>query len=192
MVFWTTYLFGAWLLAMKDVQVNWLDERKQVLNIQMVGGDALAGTCLKSGLELEYRYSVQICKRRPLWLDSCTKSWERSQILSYDPITIKYRLLIDTFDDRAEAETQIFESRNRALAGLRQARGMPLTSLAEKAAELLSNRRTYLTVRVQSNCKGDYNETLAKLSSFLSLGFVQIAGFDTGWVDFNVGSEIRR
>ncbi len=37
-----------------------------------------------------------------------------------------------------------------------------------------------------SECKGGYNRTVARISSFLTMGLVRLSGFDTGWVDFKL------
>lgn len=185
-------MIGGWLgiifilSGFPQVQVNWDTSDRTAIDIVVPGVDKILPTCLQSGLELRYRFEVQVCKRRPLWFDSCGPTRIKRHSLEYDPITQSYRLTSDWLGDRAGPITETFTTLNEASAAFQAAREVTLEFLADHSAELMNSRRLYLSVRIHSGCKGGYNETLARISSFLSLGLVRISGFDTGWLDFRV------
>ncbi|MBN8550577.1 MAG: hypothetical protein J0M12_14775, partial [Deltaproteobacteria bacterium] len=62
----------------------------------------------------------------------------------------------------------------------------PLSSLGFNSSDFPQNRSPFLGVRVIADCKGDYNETIAKISNFLTLGLVDVGSFDSGWVAFSL------
>ena len=63
---------------------------------------------------------------------------------------------------------------------------LPLIFLARGDQDYLGSGASYVSIRVSSECRGDFNKTLARISSVLTLGLVRLSGFDTGWLDFKL------
>lgn len=51
--------------------------------------------------------------------------------------------------------------------------------------ELLSDdKKQSFRGRVYAECRGEYSESMKKLSYVLSFGLVRSSGYDSGWVEF--------
>jgi hypothetical protein len=174
------------LLAVPEVVVKWSSPRFEALRVQVRAADGLLDKCVKGGLAMEYRYEVRLCRRLPVWFDACAKSWRERRQLSYDAISSSYHVESDRYGDEESPEVRYFSSFDEARKALAAVEQVPVSVLAGGRDEYLSETRSYVGVRVYSECKGDTNRTVARISSILTLGLLRLSGFDTGWVDFKM------
>lgn len=177
------------IFGFPDLKANWTDNLLDSVRVRVGGEDPLLDRCLKSGFELRYRYEVRLCKRRPLWFDYCPEERVIRHSLHYDPISDKYTLVVDWHGDQIEPRSETIASLEEAVESLAAVQNLPISFLSRGDEGLLQSRRRYLSIRVLSACKGDYNETLARISSVISLGLVRVSGFNTGWVDFRLDGD---
>lgn len=173
-------------LAVPEVAVNWMSAGLGAIKVQVGGRDDLLGKCLKSGLAMEYKYQIRLCRRRAAWFDACAQRFREKRVLSFDPISGVYTLEADRFDDAEPPQTLRFDSLEDARSALGRVEGLTLAQLSGGEGGFAGSPRAYVRVRVQSDCRGDYNRTLARISSFVTLGLVRISGFDTGWTAFRL------
>ena len=184
---WSTIIaLLPFLLAVPDLRVDFSDPKLEDINVRVVGKDELLDKCLKSGYMLQYDFEVRLCRRRPLWLDSCPKQRLEKHKLSFDPISGIFTLDIDRFGDSRDPGSLSFASIKDAYEGLSEVKNLSLQFLARDRFPYLEEPERYISIRVTSECRGDFNKTLARISSFLTLGLVRVSGFDTGWLDFNL------
>lgn len=178
-------LLGVPASAAPDVKVNWATPAHDQINISVDGYDELRKECVKSGFQVRYRFELQLCRPRTLWLDSCHNRRLVTHAIEYDPVGDSYKVVSDLFGDQAEPTAWEGSSEAEALAQLTRVKAFPLAFLggaSDQAAQ------SYVTVRVLSECKGEYDPIMSKLSYFLSLGLIRISGFDSGWIHFDLGS----
>ena len=178
--------------GLPEIQVSWTDSSFTVLHIRLDVADELLSKCLKSGLEMEYAFETQLCRRRAAWFDACARRCRDRHRLSFEPISGSYTLVSDRLDDEIGPQTRSFSSLEDARRAMAEVEPLNLEFLAAGEPRYIGNRRAYVRVRAESHCKGDYNRTLARISSFLTLGLVRISGFDTGWTDFKLLWKERR
>lgn len=174
------------LIAAPDIQVDFSDQGYREIDVRVVGKDDLLDKCLKSGLTLQYDFEVRLCRRRVVWFDGCPDERLEQHKLSYEPISGNFRLEIDRFGDEQEPVTQNFASRMEASEAFGRIFKLPLIFLARGDQDYLGSGASYVSIRVSSECRGDFNKTLARISSVLTLGLVRLSGFDTGWLDFKL------
>jgi hypothetical protein len=172
------------VFAAPDVRVNWVDREKTTIKIHVEEHDPLLKSCLQGGLGMRYRFETQICKRRRFWFDGCLRDQIETRTLYYDPITSQYQLTVDRHRDGREPATESFKSYEKAIDSLALVSSMPIEFVAENDEEYLGSSRAYLSVRAFSDCIGEGGEFLERVSSVLSLGLVEIHGFDTDWIDY--------
>jgi len=174
------------IFSTPELTVNWLTSNQRSVALVLQGEDPIIGKCLQSSLTLRYKYQLQICKRRPLWFDVCKDELELRRSVTFDPISRTYDLNSKWAYKAEEEIVQHFSSRMELLKSLQTIKAVDLNVLAENSLSFIQSQRSYISARVSSDCKGDYNETLAELSHFLSFGLIRISGFDTGWLDFRM------
>ena len=172
------------ILAFPDVLMT-LDKAKENLSVVVDGKDDLLDSCTKSGMNFSYNFETQICKERIIGIFSnCSEAHKEQHQLTYDSISGRYRLDADVLDDGVEPQVTYYSTLEDARKAHQMVRGISIQTLIENDDEYLNGRRSYIRTRVVSECHGDHNETLADISSFLTLGLYRVSGFDTGWVDF--------
>ena len=184
-------LIVSFFLAPPDVKLNWLGagERKAV-RIWVDGYDSFGGDCVKNGLALRLRFESRLCYRRFWWVRSCGPTWRIVQTLQFDPISDSYKFVSDQLDDEAVPAENTFKSVDEGMRKLMTFDEFELSNLVlpESAAgrELSRLNHPYMAVRVWSECRGEYNETLERISYLVSFGLVRTSGFDSGWFDFGL------
>ena len=169
------------LLLAPGVNVNWSPGQSVTVQVQGLKDEIAA--CTQNGLEARLRFDVQVCSRRSLWLDHCSETHKARHGLLFDPITETYQLNFDRLYDqegpRAISETSL----DRAVEKLSVLREVAVSELDQQWE---GRRRPYLHVRVRSDCKGEYNETIDRISSFVTLGLISMSGYDSGWQSFDL------
>ncbi len=176
------------LYGVPDIAINWLESENQSINVHLEGSDKLLDSCTESGLEYIYTYRLQVCKRRPIWLDVCQDSQSFERRIKFDPISRNYEVR-----ERVNLDPNIairnYSSKTSALKNLRLLKHLELSDLAAEQPEITTSKRAYLSIRVSSECQGEYNSTVASISRLVTLGLVRMSGFDTGWVDFWINNS---
>ena len=180
------------LFALPEFRINWKDSRHDALNVSISGYNETVERCIESGLEVRYRYELQLCRRRTLWFHACKERNVVLQSLQFDPISEMYKVTRDRLgDDRGAVRTSAgtFEE---GLAAASNVSDLPLGFLSGGDQAFVSDPRLYVSARVLATCRGEYNETLARIGYFLTLGLVKVSAFNTGRIDFNLDGEGRK
>lgn len=172
------------LFAVPGLKMQWTGDERESVTIHLDGQEDFFDACLQSGFQLEYRFQIQICKRRPVWFDACKNDRIEKHTISFDAISQTYRMRSDRHGDTVGPATEILSSKEEASERQRTVREIPLMFLAHDDIDYVQSRRSYVSVRVKSSCLGEYNETFENISYVLTLGLVRLGGFDSGWVDF--------
>ena len=176
-------------LAPPEFRINWKDGAHEAINISIVGYNETIERCIESGLEVRYRYELQLCRRRTMWFHACKEKNVVLQSLEFDPITEAYRVLRDRlWDDRGAIKTSV-SSLEEGLSAVSNVNDLPLEFLSGGDADFVSQQRLFVSARLLATCRGEYNETLARIGYFLTLGLVKISALNTGWIDFNLDRE---
>lgn len=182
---------AAWARPL-EVSVNWSTANQfDAVRIAVSGEDANVSNCVKSGLELFYRFELMLCRKRSLWFDKCEHTQVYLQSMQFDPISEIYKVSLDFIGDKKPAAESSHTSFERALELIRSVSAIALESFGGDLAPGIAlsdekRSRSYLSARVISACRGDYSETLERISYFVSLGLLRTSGFDSGWIDFRL------
>lgn len=179
-------VFVPLIFGFPNLKVNWSGGEFNSVRITAEGKERLINQCIESGLEVRYRYEFRVCKRRFFWADSCEDDVVRVRSLQFDPISESYRVFFDIIGDREPAKIVTHTSLDEALQDVTTLVSPSLAELGFNEKKYPPARAPYLGVRVITDCKGDYSETFARISSVLTLGLVDVGTFDSGWVDFSL------
>lgn len=179
-------LLAPLVLGFPDLRVKWSSPKAEAIDVAVSQEDPMLETCVKSGFELRYRFEAQMCRRRTLWFSDCKDKRIEYHSLEFDPISESYKFTLDRWDDGVEADTVSLPATEDVASKMSSIESMPLEFLGENDTEFVTQPRTFITVKVSSECKGEYNRTLSQLSRLLTLGLIKISGFDSGWTDFEV------
>jgi hypothetical protein len=175
------------VFAPPQIQVNWVDpETSHAIAVSVSGLDEMTAQCKRSGLEVRYRFEVRYCQEAYFWSDPCERSRLILHSLQFDPISQTFRLSEDRLGDNEPPQTETIEDEQLALKKLASIPRLELDFLAAELKNAAPSSRGYVGVRLLTQCKGVNNETLERLSYFLSLGMVRTSGFDSGWVSFKL------
>lgn len=184
------HTFLALILILSPGLISTFEREGGKLNLEVINVDPdFSKHCLQAGLELRYRYTLQLCKRRSYWLDSCSPTYLLIQEAQYSPISESYSVSADRIGDITEPHIYSFRSRDEALERLAHIENFEITNLAPEASTLLQDPRRYVSSRVEVSCKGEYNKTLARISYILSLGLIDLVSYDSGWRDLHLNNQ---
>ena len=172
--------------APPDFRINWQDEFHKTVNVSLSGYNETVLRCIESGLEVRYRFEFELCQRRTLWFHSCKEKKAVLQSLELDPISQSYEIMRDRLGDKRSGTKSSVSSRDEGLAAVSNVSELPLEFLSEGDDEFEAETKLYVSARVLATCRGQYNETLARIGYFLTLGLVRISALNTGWIDFNL------
>lgn len=184
-MFRTAFLIFAALTALEP-RVRWEGVQHENITIEMSGEDELAPSCLKSGLRLEYRFLMQLCKRRPFWFDSCLKTRQEIHGATFDPLNGTYHVKRDRLRDHEDPWHNTVSSYEEAEALLRTVHDVPLSFLAGDHEDYIHSARSYLSIRITSRCEGDDSDLSGEIQELVTLGLESVDGYDSDWVDFGM------
>lgn len=178
------------VLVPPELRVRWLTaDTDHGLVLQIEEQEANVDQCLDAGLELRYRFDFQLCEERSYWFDACGREGSEVRSLEFDPISESHRLTIDRFDDGNIPSVLSAGSREKGLALARRSDEISLQFLSRNmTGERADNVPRYVRARVITDCRGDTGKTLRRLSYILSLGMIRTAGFDSGWIRFDLSA----
>lgn len=169
-----------------DLRVKWTSPKEEGVNVSIVEKDPLLDNCVKSGFEMRYRYEVQLCRKRTFWFSECKDKRIVYNALDFDPISESYKLTRDLWDDEVAPDTISLQAAEEASERMSNVEALPLSFLGEGDGDFTSQPKLFIVVRAYSECRGEYNRTLADISKFLTFGLLKISGFDSGSKTFEV------
>ncbi len=175
------------LVAAPELRLDWLtqgDNSKFKASLQ--GYNEELQKCAAAGLALRFRYEFQICKDRKLWFDECNSAKRAMSSFEYDPISETYLITKDFLGDVDLPMTERVDKIDKAISKVSSVEQVSLAWVAKKTkAEDVNVDPKGLRGRVIVECRGNYSESVKRLSSVLSLGLIKTSEFDSGWVKFS-------
>lgn len=178
----------ALMLAPPEVRVNWIrGEQRDALHVSVDGDQSVLKECAKSGLEARVRYEMRLCHRRRFWWDDCGPERREVKAAQFDAINEAFKVVVDRFGDGSGPATTTAPTIEEALLAITSIKSVPMASLKSSAENGEAARDAYVSLRVLSECRGEYSQTLQRISYFVSLGILRTNGFDSGWIAFELG-----
>lgn len=177
------------IFALPDPMVSWSNAEHTAVRVEVVPRDEFVTQCLNAGLEVRVRYELRMCRRRVLWADSCEERRVQIQTMQFDPIREGYRVSTDRLGDTSSPKVSVVPEQVAAMSLAFRIPELLLADLGFSADQFPADRTPFFGVRAVADCKGDYNETLARISSFLTLGLIDFGSSDSGWVDFRINEK---
>lgn len=171
------------VFGVPDLSVRYEGQARDSVTIAVQGADDRLPNCLESGFEIRYRFEMKLCTGASdfLWND-CRSPRQVIRTLEYDAISESYKITSDVIADTIEPERSVEITRQAALDAMATLKSVPLSLVGWGK----NPEQRYLLVRLISDCKGEYNETLARIGYFLSLGIVRFNENNTGWISFTL------
>jgi len=179
-------LFSIVFFAFAGLKIQWNDEDRKEIRLEREVDRKLVASCVESGLKVEHRFLIQLCRRRPAWFDTCGPIRKQINTLTKDHISERYRVMVDLIGDEYDPEIHTVGSFESALDYFTVVPPIKVTFLDEVLAQRLDSPRSYISARVISRCVGAYSDTFRRITYALTLGFVDLDGSDTGWLDFEL------
>lgn len=173
------------ILAAPELSSNWTSPTKEQLKVEVRGGERFIRPCLYGGLEVVYRYHIQLCQRKTLWFDDCGDPQLVIHNLELDPISENYIISKDLLRDEAPPISRSVSDLAEAIVELSSIKELPVFVLRASSEPQTDQ---YVGVKVVADCRGEYNKNLARFASFITLGLTRSNEFDTGWVDFTLSN----
>ena len=173
------------LFGLPAVSVNWTDGSESGFTIRVLEHDPVLYQCRKSGLEVIYRFDMRLCQRQTLWLDTCKSDRREIHSLEWEPVSETFKVVSDRHGDADGPVTNTISSFEEALADISTAHNVPLGYLSDGDESFLAGSGLYLRTKVSFTCKGQYSQTMDRLSSILTLGLVSVGASNSGWIDFD-------
>jgi hypothetical protein len=177
------------VFALPDPLVSWTNAEHDAVKVEVAPSDELVSQCLDAGLEVRVRYEMRVCRRRVMWADSCEERRVQIHTVQYDPIREGYRVSADRLGDTSAPKVNLVAERFAALSLVFRIPELRLQDIGFSIEQFPMRKAPFFGVRALADCKGDYNETLARISSFLTLGLIDFGSSDSGWVDFRILAE---
>jgi len=172
----------------ETVTVRWSSGNLDAIDVAVEGQGEYLNQCVRSGFEGRVRFEVALCRRRQMWFDRCSDTVTEVHGLRYDAVTNGYSLTSDTWGDLEPPRTESNVEEDDALLRVASIGGRLLSTLGWE-----SGRGRYdIRLRVVADCKGEYNELLARIPYFLTFGLVRVNGFDSGTVTFSLDGQPTR
>ena len=174
-------------LAPLEIRVNWEGTGDQdALRVSVSGDNAILKECVQSGLEARFRYEMRLCRKRSYWVDSCGDVRSEIHSVQLDPINESFKVKTDRLGDKEGPGVHNIGSLDDALAEAASVRRMPLSFLSNEGQLLTDRSRHYVALRVLSECRGEYSQTMERISYIVSLGLLRASGYDSGWIAFSL------
>ena len=174
------------LLLSPNLAVDWQNPKKGRVSIRVEGENDFVTPCVESGFEAVYRYSLQVCKRRTGWVDRCGTERTVIRTLEFDAVSQNFTAHHDLLRDDKPKKSATLDDKERSVNSLSRINNFSLAVLTDNKAVPARSRNSYLNLRVVGRCKGDFNKTLARISSVLTFGIFGVSEFDTGWTEFEL------
>ena len=174
------------LAAQPQLLMNWSGQKHQGIKVSVQSSEIVMEPCIKSGLEVRYRFEMRLCKRGKVWIDRCGETRVEARSLQYDPISEMYTVSLDRWNDNADPRVEHYMKLSDAMRSTTIVQNMPLSFMDTRDFLQYGRDRAYVSVKVRSECRGEYSGTMERISHILSFGLIRVSGFDTGWTDFQL------
>ncbi len=169
----------------ETVTVRWSSGDREAIDIAVAGQSDYLSQCVRSGFEGRVRFEVSLCRRRQMWFDRCSDTVTEVHSLRYEAVTDGYSLTSDTWGDAELPRTETIGDAEAALRSAATIGGRALSSLGWDR----ERGRYDVRLRTVVDCKGEYNELLARIPYLLTFGLVRVNGFDSGTVTFSLDGQ---
>lgn len=175
------------IFAFPEPRMNWSNREAGELRITLPGEQELLNRCIESGLQVSYRFKLRLCRRRAAWFDRCGDTITEIHSMQFDPISESYKVEVDRHGDASDplSTTVATPAQARELAG--RIPNLRISDLGGSTAKL--SPKSYIDVRVITDCKGGLDAAMLELSHMLTFGLVKIDRFDSGWVAFKLDAQ---
>lgn len=167
-----------------ELTVHWQDRENEILLLTYEQDSAIAKECVDTGFTFEQRYLLRACADGDAWFLDCKRTRRQVNKISHDPIRNEYTVATDLHGDTKQPLTTSFTSFKKAFSFFSQVSDLPVSHMQRDDKD-----KKDLSIRIVSQCLGEYSETLAQLSYLLTLGIVDIGWSDTDWIDFQLDKE---
>jgi len=177
------------MLAVAPHLVIQMNDRAVRLAVQ--GRDESMLRCIEAGLELEFRFEVETCRKRSLWFDSCGGVKEQITTLRYEPVSDIYIVWRDIIGDKEKPWATRFMSAEDGLAESSVSHPADFRFLADGDERLEAGDRRYVRARASTRCKEERDQILDRVTEGLTFGLVKPDHFDSGWKEkkFQEGTD---
>lgn len=145
------------------------------------GRDEAMVRCVEAGLELRYRYDVEICRKRSWWFDSCGDVRSEIATIRYEPVSDVYLVHRDLLGDGSEPSVARFMTASDAFDDASLSMPISYGFLADGEEKLEKSTRRYVRVRGTSRCNEERDRTLSRVTQGLTFGLVKRHQFDSDW-----------
>lgn len=182
-------LIIVFIVSAPEFRFDWLtlgDNSK--FKASLIGYNEQLQRCAASGLALRLRYEFQICEDKKLWFDECKDVKRAMSSFEYDPISETYLVTKDFLGDVDLPMSERVEKLDKAIAKVSILEDVSFAWIAGKSEanpDLKNIDPKGLRGRIVVECRGNYSESVKRLSSFLSLGLIRTSEFDSNWVKFS-------
>lgn len=168
-----------------EFDISWMKKGDNpVLKASLIGYETELKQCLSSGLSLRFRYEFEVCRKRKFWADDCKASRLATSAVEFDPISETYVVTSDLLKDSEPPQVERVTDIPRALAMASNRSDITWSWLSDSSGPPFDDPRQVFRGRVLAECRGEYSESMKRLSYILSFGIVRSAGYDSGWVEF--------
>ncbi len=173
--------------AAPEMAVRWTSSVQKAIAITVDGSQEAFKSCLSSGFQVRYRFEFLLCKHRSGLFSECGEQHTLIRTLEYDAVSESYRFVSDMLGD-AEAPVLLnLSSEEEATKGIATIGELSLVSIGGPAQGLAAGTSPlYISIRLVTDCKGEYNQTLSRIGYFLTLGLLHFNESDSGWTNFTL------
>lgn len=173
------------LLLNPEFDLNWVTTGDTSrLRASLSGYNEELSQCISSGLSLRFRYDFKLCKKRHFWWDDCENSRTATNSVEFDPISETYAVTSDLLGDSEPPLVERVSDVPKALALATRRSDITWNWLSDGAKVSFDDSKQLFRGRVSAECRGEYSESMKRLSYVLSFGLVRSSGYDSGWVEF--------
>ena len=173
------------ILMVPTASIRWRADR-QGLKVELEQPDGHLLECIKGGLEVRYRLELKVCRQRSSWFDKCGETQLLTRSVQYDPISENYTLTTDFINDAMPPTVQLETDADKAEREMQEFSISGSSEIRPEDVELIQQNNIYVGVRVRGYCQRDDQSLVAQIPYYLTFGIFRFAGFDTGWVDYQL------
>ena len=175
----------ALLLLVPELDLGWVtrgDNSK--LRVSFKGYESELNSCLASGLSVRFRFEFELCRKRRFWLDDCQGSRVAVSSVEFDQISETYAVTSDLLGDTDLPVVERVTDVQKAIQLASGRSDLTLEWLTKGSEVASSSLGPAYRGRVYAECRGEYSQSMRRLSYILSFGLVRSGGYDSGWVEF--------
>ena len=146
--------------------------------------DEHVAQCVQSGLEVKHRLEFRVCRKRGTWLDHCDSTEVMARSIKYDPVSESYSIITDIINDNVAPATVLVTDVEEAQRVMQEF-AIP-SEFLKPEGEAAAGKNHYVTFRIRGFCQQDEKSIFTQIPYYLTFGIFRFAGFDTGWVDYEL------